>query len=144
MNGYHKQNGRARPIQLRLSLAVAITKALIDSDNSNDIGKNIDNKKIINIGHRRMHSGSDGFYMGMHILELVETTLRSNKDSRDHCNRLWAAPWSAFVCSPLAARIHFSRCIWVGLRRSWGSHCASIRWERCFVKYLSAFDRTNT
>ena len=54
MNGYHKQNGRARPIQLRLSLAVAITKALIDSDNSNDIGKNIDNKKIINIGHRKI------------------------------------------------------------------------------------------
>ena len=25
-----------------------------------------------------------------------------------------------------------------------GSHYASIRWERCFVKYLSAFDRTNT
>lgn len=35
-------------------------------------------------------SGSDGFYMGRRTLQLVETTLRSNKDSRDHCNRLQA------------------------------------------------------
>ena len=55
-----------------------------------------------------------------------------------------AAPWCAFVCSPLAAYVHFSRCIWDGLRRSWGSHCASIRWEICFAKYVSAFDTTNT
>ena len=54
-------------------------------------------------------SGDDGFDMGRRLLDLVETSLRSNEDSSDHWNRLRALVADAVECSYLRAASHLSR-----------------------------------